>query len=144
MATKVKLYIGLIVALGLMLLTGSLTWFREFRDLPQYLTCLTLACIASTMKVRLPGLKGTISVNFVFILIGIAELSLSETILLSFAAAIVPLAQKREYAIALNLQSAAAGQQAQAADKLRAQLEAMQSNYNYILAKKYAFPSAVQ
>ena len=61
----------------------------------------------------------------------------------ALAAVIVPLAQKREYAIALNLQNAVAGQQAQAADKLRAQLEAMQSDYNYILAKKYAFPSAV-
>ena len=62
----------------------------------------------------------------------------------ALAAVIVPLAQKREYAIALNLQNTAAGQQAQAADKLRAQLEAMQSDYNYILAKKYAFPSAVR
>jgi general secretion pathway protein L len=62
----------------------------------------------------------------------------------ALAAVIVPLAQKREYAIALNLQNTAAGQQAQAADKLRAQLEAMQNDYNYILAKKYAFPSAVR
>jgi general secretion pathway protein L len=62
----------------------------------------------------------------------------------ALAAVIVPLAQKREYAIALDLQNTVAGQQAQAADKLRAQLEAMQSDYNYILAKKYAFPSAVR
>jgi general secretion pathway protein L len=61
----------------------------------------------------------------------------------ALAAVIVPLAQKREYALGLSLQDTAAGQQAQAADKLRAQLEAMQSDYNYILAKKYTFPSAV-
>jgi general secretion pathway protein L len=61
----------------------------------------------------------------------------------ALAAVVVPLAQKREYAIALNLLNTAAAQQAQAADKLRTQLEAMQSEYNYILAKKYAFPSAV-
>jgi hypothetical protein len=39
--------------------------------------------------VRLPGLKSTISVNFVFILIGIAELSLPETLTLALAATLV-------------------------------------------------------
>jgi general secretion pathway protein L len=62
---------------------------------------------------------------------------------LALAAVIVPLAQKREYAIALIAQNAAAAEQAQAADKLRQQLEGMQSEYNYVLAKKYTFPSAV-
>ena len=61
----------------------------------------------------------------------------------AIAAVIVPLAQKRQYAIALNLINAEAGQQAQAADRVRTQLEGMQSDYNYILAKKYAYPSAV-
>jgi hypothetical protein len=61
----------------------------------------------------------------------------------AFAAVIVPLAQKRQYAISLNLINAEAGQQAQAADKVRSQLEAMQSEYNYILAKKYGYPSTV-
>ncbi|TMH56142.1 MAG: hypothetical protein E6H53_15585, partial [Betaproteobacteria bacterium] len=39
--------------------------------------------------------------------------------------------------------NAEAGVQAQAADKVRQQLERMQNDYNYILAKKYAYPSAV-
>jgi hypothetical protein len=89
MATKAKLYIGITVALGFALLGGSVIWFREFPDMARFLACLSLACVASTMKVRLPGLRGTISVNFVFILMGIAELSLSEMIILSFAAAMV-------------------------------------------------------
>ena len=61
----------------------------------------------------------------------------------ALAAVIVPLAQKRQYAISLNLINAEAGQQAQAADKVRSQLEAMQGEYNYILAKKYGYPSTV-
>ena len=61
----------------------------------------------------------------------------------AFAAVFVPLAQKRQYAIALNVLNAEAAQQAQAADAVRRQLEAMQSDYNYILTKKYAYPSAV-
>src|SRR5207302_8506158 len=43
----------------------------------------------------------------------------------------VPLMQKREYAIALNLQTETARQQAQAADALRTQLERLQGDYNF-------------
>ena len=60
------------------------------------------------------------------------------------AAVFVPLVQKREYAIALTALTAEAAQQAGVADKLRQQLERMQSDYNFILAKKYAYPSAVR
>jgi hypothetical protein len=41
------------------------------------------------MKVRLPGLHGTISVNFVVILIAITQLSLVETLTVAFAATLV-------------------------------------------------------
>jgi general secretion pathway protein L len=61
----------------------------------------------------------------------------------AIAAVIVPLLQKRQYAIELAALNAEAGVQAGAADKVRQQLERMQSDYNYILAKKYAYPSAV-
>jgi general secretion pathway protein L len=63
--------------------------------------------------------------------------------LLVAAVVLVPLLQKRQYAIALADSSTEAGQQAAVADKLRSQLEQVQSDYNYVLAKKYAFPSAV-
>ncbi len=75
MPKKARLYIGIIVALGFALLAGTLIWFREFPEVARYLACLSLACIASTMKVRLPGLHGTISVNFVFILMALTQLS---------------------------------------------------------------------
>ena len=63
--------------------------------------------------------------------------------LFGFAAVIVPLAQKREYAIALNAIDVEARQSALAADSVRTQLEGMQADYNYILTKKYAYPNAV-
>jgi general secretion pathway protein L len=61
----------------------------------------------------------------------------------AFAAVIVPLVQKRQYAIALNAMDADARQVALAADKVRTQLDGMQNEYNYILAKKYAYPNTV-
>src|ERR1043166_9528782 len=86
MPAKARLYIGTTSSLGLALLAASLVWFRECPDVARYLACASLACIASTLKVRLPGLHGTISVNFVFILIGIARLSLAETLTLGVSA----------------------------------------------------------
>ena len=63
---------------------------------------------------------------------------------IAISAVLVPLLQQREYAIALNLQTEAARQQAEAADAVRVQLERAQSDYNYVLAKKYAYPGTVQ
>jgi hypothetical protein len=87
MPTNAKLYISTSVALGYALLV--LIWFSQFPDVARYLACLSLACIASTMKVRLPGLHGTISVNFVFILMALTQLSLVETLTIAFAATVV-------------------------------------------------------
>src|SRR2546421_7218187 len=70
----------MIITLGLALLAGCLVFRAEFPDLPRYFSYLLLAVIASTLKVRLPGITGTISVNFLFILIGIADFTLAETL----------------------------------------------------------------
>jgi hypothetical protein len=89
MPLKMRLYIGIALALGVVLLAGCLTWYRQFPEMARFLAYTSLACIASTMKVRLPRLQGTISVNFVFILLGVAQLSLAETLVLSLAATVV-------------------------------------------------------
>jgi general secretion pathway protein L len=61
----------------------------------------------------------------------------------AFAAVLVPLVQKRQYVIALMAAEAEAAQRAQAANAVRQQLDSMQNDYNYILARKYAYPSIV-
>jgi len=63
---------------------------------------------------------------------------------IAIAAVIVPLVQKRDYAIALNKQAEEARGQALAADAVRTQLERAQAEYNFVLAKKYAYPGTVQ
>jgi hypothetical protein len=89
MPAKARLYIGTSVTLGYGLLAGTLILASQFPDVARYLACLSLACIASTMKVRLPGLHGTISVNFVFILMALTQFSLVETLTIAFAATLV-------------------------------------------------------
>jgi len=71
------------------MLTACLLVDREFPDLPQYLSYLLLACIASILKIKLPKIRGTMSVNFVFILIGVAQLTPTETVLLGCAPALI-------------------------------------------------------
>jgi hypothetical protein len=89
MPGRVRIYSLALIAVGAGLLIGSLVDSPQFPDMARYLACVSLACIGSTMKVRLPGLHGTISVNFVFILMGVAQLSLAETLTLVCAATLV-------------------------------------------------------
>jgi len=89
MPTRAKLYINSTILVGLVLLAGCLLFERQFPDLPRYLSYLILACLSSTLKIKLPKLDGTMSVNFVFILIGVAQMSVAETITLGGVAALV-------------------------------------------------------
>jgi len=53
---------------------------------PVKFVCYVIAALlASPLKVSLPGIEGTLSVNFLFTLLGILELSLPETLLIGLA-----------------------------------------------------------
>ncbi len=64
--------------------------------------------------------------------------------MVALAAVLVPLLQKREYAIALLQQTESARVQAEASDRLRREFERLQNDYNYALARKYMYPGVVQ
>jgi hypothetical protein len=48
-----------------------------------------LALFAAALKLQLPGLTGTMSIGFVFVLFGVSELTLPETMLMASAGALV-------------------------------------------------------
>ena len=50
---------------------------------------LAVALLTSSLKIKLPGINGTMSVNFLFILLGVLELSFGETLVIGFAAVLV-------------------------------------------------------
>src|SRR5690349_17788750 len=89
MPAKAKIYIGLIVGLGFSLLTGCLVFQAQFPNLPRYYSYLLLAVLASTLKIRLPGITGTISANFLFIVIGISDFTMAETLTMGCTAILV-------------------------------------------------------
>jgi len=66
---------------GLPLLPYALLhWHSD--DFFRYASFLTIALCASVLKVHLPGIKATMSANFLFILVGILDLTYSETLLM--------------------------------------------------------------
>ena len=88
MPRTAKTYIALIIASGttvLLLAAGS--WSSG--TLRQFAIYLGLAAVASTLKVRIPGIESTLSPNFVFLLLGMAFCHFSEIAVISLAAALV-------------------------------------------------------
>jgi putative nucleotidyltransferase with HDIG domain len=78
---RATVYIGLIILAGSIILNHGL-WNWSTQDWTRYLTYCVIALLASGMKVTLPAVSGTMSMNFLFVLIGISELSLPETLIM--------------------------------------------------------------
>jgi diguanylate cyclase (GGDEF)-like protein/putative nucleotidyltransferase with HDIG domain len=88
MSTGTKLFVGITVSLGIVVLCSAL-WNWQSADLARFVCYLMVAALASSLKVQLPGIDGTMSVNFLFILLGVMELSLPETLLIGCTATLV-------------------------------------------------------
>jgi diguanylate cyclase (GGDEF)-like protein/putative nucleotidyltransferase with HDIG domain len=76
-----KLFISVVVIAG----TGTLIYggiHQSSKNIAEFICYLGIAILASRLKVSLPGITGTLSVNFLFILIGVLELSFTETLIL--------------------------------------------------------------
>jgi diguanylate cyclase (GGDEF)-like protein/putative nucleotidyltransferase with HDIG domain len=88
MTAQTKLFVGATATLGLMVLCSAV-WHWQSADLMRFLCYLAVAVLASGLKVQLPGIDGTMSVNFLFILLGVMELSLPETLVIGCTATLV-------------------------------------------------------
>ena len=74
MPNKAKLYVACTAVAGLASLAVGL-FQAAIPNLPRFFSYLLLALLAATLKIRLPGMTGPMSVSFLFILIGIADYS---------------------------------------------------------------------
>src|SRR6202161_313014 len=83
-----RLFIAVVVLCGTTILTYSL-WHGRSENPLKFFCYLVIALAASRLKVNLPGITGTMSVNFLFLLLGVLELSLPETMALACAAVVV-------------------------------------------------------
>src|SRR6202161_4064377 len=85
MSIRARLFIGATAALGAWAFAYSV-WHWQSVDLSRFVCYLLVAVLASSLKIQLPGLDGTMSVNFLFILLSILELNLPETLVLGCTA----------------------------------------------------------
>src|ERR1700687_5966765 len=88
MPLSAKAFVGMIVVAGTAtLLQGAI--HQSSKNIAEFICYLGIAVLASRMKVNLPGITGTMSVNFLFVLLGILELSFSETLILGCVSILV-------------------------------------------------------
>jgi diguanylate cyclase (GGDEF)-like protein/putative nucleotidyltransferase with HDIG domain len=77
-----RLYIAAVVTSGLICCAVAIyDW--SCPEPTRYISYIAVAAFASALKVTLPGITGTMSVNYVFILLAIIELSYTQTLLLA-------------------------------------------------------------
>ncbi|HEY6308933.1 MAG TPA: hypothetical protein VI488_21025 [Candidatus Angelobacter sp.] len=72
-----RAFIGLVVVLGLAVL-GNAILHADAINAARFIAFLLVACLAARLKVKLPGVTGTMSVNLPFVLVAIADMSLVE------------------------------------------------------------------
>ncbi|HUK48919.1 MAG TPA: diguanylate cyclase [Terriglobales bacterium] len=105
MTIGTRVYVAMIVAAGSVVLAFGILQPVGHQPV-KFLCYLAVALLASRLKVNLPGVTGTMSVNFLFILLGIIELSFSQTLALGCSAILVQcFSRKRPQAVqvAFNL-----------------------------------------
>src|SRR5579871_788664 len=88
MPMRARVYIALTAMAGIAMLGNAFLHWQSHDPL-RFACYLVIAAMAGTMKVRLPGIEGTMSVHFLMILLGILELSLPETLMIGCVAALV-------------------------------------------------------
>jgi diguanylate cyclase (GGDEF)-like protein/putative nucleotidyltransferase with HDIG domain len=88
MSAAPRFFIAVVVLCGTIVLTYSV-WHGRSENPLKFFCYLVIALAASRLKVNLPGITGTMSVNFLFLLLGVLELSLSEAMALGCAAVVV-------------------------------------------------------
>src|SRR5262249_5190694 len=79
---KAWIFITLVVILGLCVLGTAIASADAIHPV-RFIAFLLVACLAARMKVKLPGLTGSMSVNLPFILVAVAEMGQLEALLIA-------------------------------------------------------------
>jgi hypothetical protein len=88
MPLRARIWIPAVIAAGISILAMALFRFSAARP-ERFWLCLAGAALASTLKIRLPGMAGTMSLGFVLTLAAIVTLGFSEAVLVGGLAALV-------------------------------------------------------
>lgn len=91
-----RAYIALFAALGLACFATA-DWHMEHGA--RFACYLAICIVASALKVNLPGILGTMSVNFLFILIGVLDLGAGQTMVMGCLGALVQVVWKPKHRV---------------------------------------------
>jgi hypothetical protein len=78
-----RVFVALIVISGLLFL-GDAVLNAQSMPTAKFLALLIVACVASRLRIKLPGVTGTMSVNLPFILVAVAEMNTAEALAIGF------------------------------------------------------------
>ena len=78
-----RTFVALIVISGLLLLGDAVLNVKQ-APTAKFLAFLLVACVAARLKIKLPGVTGTMSVNLPFILVAAAEMKTAEALAIGF------------------------------------------------------------
>jgi len=95
MTSRAKIFIAATVTVGMAVLARGIAHWSS-PDLVRFAVYLLLSAVAATLKVKLPGLTSNVSASFLFVLIGVADFTLIETLIAGCAAALVQSLWKAE------------------------------------------------
>lgn len=87
MTKTAKAYIYCVIAAGGLVLAASLPGWSS-QDPRAWAIYVALSVVASVVKLRLPGMDGTYSLGFLFVLYGVARFSLPDILLGACAGAV--------------------------------------------------------
>jgi len=88
MTLKAKVYLATVYLVGLATLALTMSQWHTV-EFGRFACYLLIALLASGLKVSLPGINGSMSVNFFFIILGVMELSIPETVIIGCASSVV-------------------------------------------------------
>ena len=88
MTLKAKVYLASVYLVGIATLVLTMSQWQMV-DIGRFACYLLIALLASGLKVSLPGINGSMSVNFFFIILGVMELSIPETVIIGCASSLV-------------------------------------------------------
>jgi len=91
-----RMFVALIVISGLLVL-GVVVLNSRVAPTGRFVSFLLVACLAARLKIKLPGVTGTMSVNLPFILLAVAEMSLAEALVVGVISTLVQCLPRGKY-----------------------------------------------
>jgi hypothetical protein len=87
-ALSARIYVALIIVSGFLLVGNAVRNAHSLAKV-QFIALLVLAAIAGRLKVKLPGLTGTMSVNLPFILLAAGLMGMTEAVIVGFVSTFI-------------------------------------------------------